>query len=1083
MSLTIKRGFDFQGSFVKPKVPLKVPDPLEYKKLWAHQARFLKELKNEPYWFVVGPPAAGKSLTIAAIVTTKLTKDPTLRAIIAVPQTIIGDGFENTRFRLPGAGNVFFDPIVKLHQPTEQSNQSQLKAFLKRKPASPVNDRVVICTHQSLVLAYKTFPKAFKNVLVVVDEAHHSMAMEVADRTITNGLGKVVVGLVEHSEQVGLATATASRGDGCGLLGNHADKFKVAECPFDDYLKVCRWFQNFTFDFVLYDRNLNEPVNHLLGDKHKRPPRTIIHIPNVNSTVSSGKHNDLHQIYCGIAGTDKPEIKNRSGDGDGITLVKRGSRWVRVVDLVNEHNRQCKKAMIVAAHDDDAGNHIDVIIALNMFKEGANWRWAEKSIITGYRGSFTELTQMVGRSLRDAPEKFGASIHYVLKQHQYDPTDIQVDAMNDYLKALLLVLILEDEFRPVEIRVKNPGTKKFITIKTNLLAEAVGYDTSKKLRIVQAVTDALIQYEALGPREAMKVVVETLEQEGVTHPKLPLGVVAKQIVKMHQRRARTVMIQLTKDVDRFDVKDITLNLIQKNQHPMTYLQYYTDPIGIPTLTTLRTALKECNEQRWQEMYLLLLSVAKLTPNHQEMNAKKKRQLYSWCDRQRLLYKLNKLSIDRINMLVKVPGWFWNTEDKWICIFNEFKQWVLHYHKLPKSKNGDKTESRLCSWGYLQRMLHRYNKLSDHKIRMMDTIPGWTWYVWAKDRWYHAFDEFKQWILKYCKYPTKCGKDKNERRLAEWYYSQLQAYKQFKLSEERIRALESIPNWCWPARDRWLTVFRRILAWEKKHGYNKPSEFSNDKNERYLGKWLCSQKAKYKQGKLSDEQIKKLQRIHGWERNIPDEPKPKLLCYITPKKICSRQESIIDIYRNVFDRKKLPKTKQYWSMCAVCVGPDGNVMPKSELHQIIDAGLIQPQQFHGVDRDKSIYRANQRYEHATWYHDDFYAAISAAADTPGFNPGIVNVDTTLEPRRGVDLFCRVLERLRDVHDVLFVGNFVTQDRWRSYTVDDVVERINQHPRFQEVAHTLRWNPDGAFYHYRGSAKKGCTKMCSVLLWRK
>lgn len=272
--LTTKHGFDFHG-FAKPKIQLTVPDSLDHKELWPHQISFLRELKDEPYWFVVGPPAAGKSLTIAAILMVKLRKDPKLRAIIVVPQTIIGDGFENCRFDLPGTGVVKFDPNEKLHAPTEQSNQAQLKRWLKRKLPTPVDDRVVICTHQSFVQAYKKFPTLFKHVLVVVDEAHHSRVTETADDVVTNCLGAAIVDLVERGEQVGLATATASRGDGCSLLGPHGDKFKVAECPFDEYLKVCRWFRSFTFDFVLYDDDIVEPVSQLLGDKRKRHPAPL----------------------------------------------------------------------------------------------------------------------------------------------------------------------------------------------------------------------------------------------------------------------------------------------------------------------------------------------------------------------------------------------------------------------------------------------------------------------------------------------------------------------------------------------------------------------------------------------------------------------------------------------------------------------------------------------------------------------------------------------------------------------------------------------------------------------------------------
>ncbi|MDD5512118.1 MAG: helicase associated domain-containing protein, partial [Dehalococcoidales bacterium] len=540
-------------------------------------------------------------------------------------------------------------------------------------------------------------------------------------------------------------------------------------------------------------------------------------------------------------------------------------------------------------------------------------------------------------------------IHYVLKQHQYDPTDIQVDAMNDYLKALLLVLILEDEFRPVEIQAKNPGTKKSITIKTDLLAEAVGYDTSKKLRIVQAVTDALVQYDTPGPREAMKVVVETLEQEEVTHPKLPLGVAAKQILKMFQRKNRqTVLRKITKDTNRFGVHELDLDLIQ--QHPLAWLQYGTEAMGLGTFARLRVALQNVNDKQWE------------------------------------------------------------------LTFEGVKQWKKQHDKFPSQKSKDPEERELGLWIRTQKVNYRQGNLSPDRIKKLESIPGWNWGTSHKDGWELTFEGVKQWKKQHDKFPSQKSKDTEERKLGLWIRRQKVNYRQGNLSPDRIKKLESIPGWNW--------------------GTSRVRRF-----------------------------------------------KPLPSYHSTSKKVRARQESVIDVYRNVFGRKKLPKGKQYWSMCAVCIGPDGDVLPKSELHQIIEAGLIQPQQFHGVDQDKNIYKTNQRYEHATWYHDDFYSAVSTAADGPDFNPGIVNVDTLLEPKRGVDLFCRVLERLRDVRGVLFVGNFVTQDRWHSYTVDDVVERINQHPRFQEVAHTLRWKPDGAFYHYRGSAKKGRTKMCSVLLWRR
>ena len=48
---------------------------------------------------------------------------------------------------------------------------------------------------------------------------------------------------------------------------------------------------------------------------------------------------------------------------------------------------------------------LDTIIALGMFKEGADWIWADRSIIVGPRASFVDVIQMIGRLFRDAKGK------------------------------------------------------------------------------------------------------------------------------------------------------------------------------------------------------------------------------------------------------------------------------------------------------------------------------------------------------------------------------------------------------------------------------------------------------------------------------------------------------------------------------------------------------------------------------------------------------------------------------------------------------------------------------------------------------
>jgi hypothetical protein len=83
-----------------------------------------------------------------------------------------------------------------------------------------------------------------------------------------------------------------------------------------------------------------------------------------------------------------------------------------------------------------------------MFKEGANWRWATDCIIIGYKNSLTDLMQSVGRLFRDAKGKDNLRVHQVLPL-VFDPSAEKYwNAYNDYLKAILVTMLLEEVISP-----------------------------------------------------------------------------------------------------------------------------------------------------------------------------------------------------------------------------------------------------------------------------------------------------------------------------------------------------------------------------------------------------------------------------------------------------------------------------------------------------------------------------------------------------------------------------------------------------------------------------------------------------------
>jgi superfamily II DNA or RNA helicase len=80
---------------------------------------------------------------------------------------------------------------------------------------------------------------------------------------------------------------------------------------------------------------------------------------------------------------------------------------LRIADLVDDRScpaRQSAAALKDPAHKNDR-DHVDIIIALGMAKEGFDWIWCEHALTVGYRSSLTEIMQIIGRATRDAPGK------------------------------------------------------------------------------------------------------------------------------------------------------------------------------------------------------------------------------------------------------------------------------------------------------------------------------------------------------------------------------------------------------------------------------------------------------------------------------------------------------------------------------------------------------------------------------------------------------------------------------------------------------------------------------------------------------
>ena len=159
------------------------------------------------------------------------------------------------------------------------------------------------------------------------------------------------------------------------------------EARFDTYYEQLNGYQylkQLDIGYYFYTGAYTADILQVLNPAEK----TIVHIPNVNSRESTkDKIREVEHLIEALGewqGTDPVT---------GFQLVRTPEgRRLRIADLVDDD--PAKRDRVVTALKDPAHkfdrDHVDLIIALGMAKEGFDWVWCEHALTVGYRASLTE---------------------------------------------------------------------------------------------------------------------------------------------------------------------------------------------------------------------------------------------------------------------------------------------------------------------------------------------------------------------------------------------------------------------------------------------------------------------------------------------------------------------------------------------------------------------------------------------------------------------------------------------------------------------------------------------------------------------
>ncbi|HFD3738289.1 TPA: DEAD/DEAH box helicase, partial [Pseudomonas aeruginosa] len=401
----------------------------------AMQARAYAS-RNSQYLLLKAPPASGKSRALMFLALDKLHNQGIKKVIVAVPERSIGGSFANTKLTENG---FFADWDIKPENNlcTAGGDKSKVKAF---KRFIEDSDQILVCTHATLRFAFEELEdKVFDNTLVAIDEFHHVSA------DADNILGTVLKSLMDNTTAHIIAmTGSYFRGDSVPVL-TPEDEAKFDKVSFNYYeqLNGYTYLKSLGIGYHFYkgryftkDDEGNIALEYVLDTDKK----TIIHIPNVNSGESTKDKYDEVDAILEIIG----EFIAKAPDTGIITIKRPDGKILKVADLVEEDGRD---KVVEYLRNIKTVDDLDLIIALGMAKEGFDWQFCEHALTIGYRGSLTEIVQIVGRCTRDSSNKSHAQFTNLIAQPDAQDTEVKF-AVNNMLKAITASLLMEQILAP-----------------------------------------------------------------------------------------------------------------------------------------------------------------------------------------------------------------------------------------------------------------------------------------------------------------------------------------------------------------------------------------------------------------------------------------------------------------------------------------------------------------------------------------------------------------------------------------------------------------------------------------------------------
>ncbi len=234
------------------------------------------------------------------------------------------------------------------------------------------------------------------------------------------------------------------------------------------------------------------------------------------------------------------------------------------------------------------------------------------------------------------------------------------------------------------------------------------------------------------------------------------------------------------------------------------------------------------------------------------------QFDSWIRTQRTSYRKGTLTQERIDALESIGfPWEYLKDTAWEEMFSALCEYQKEHNDCMVPKKYP-THRKLAIWVDYQRQEYKNGTLSKDRIIRLESIG----FVWK------PFDSLRQEMFNAlvayknehgdCKVPAKYSKNP---RLGGWVARQRELQREDKLPEEEFKMLDALGfSWGNLKVVHWEKMFTQLCQYKQKYGHCNVPGYGRHPENPQLSSWVASQRIAYKKGRLSQEQIQKLESI-------------------------------------------------------------------------------------------------------------------------------------------------------------------------------------------------------------------------------